>query len=176
MTTWLFFSWVLIGQLGLPVPAVPALVAAGALVRTGRLSLATAVGLATLASVLGHTFWYEAGRRRGRAILRLVCRVSLEPDLCVRRGENLMGRGAATLILAHFIPGVDLVAQPLAALSGLSRARYLAITVVGALLWALTFTALGYAVGNQLAGLMHAAGRAAAVIVLLIVAAYLGWK
>src|SRR5262249_30042436 len=40
------------------------------------------------AALIAETIWFEAGKRRGRGILRLLCRVSLEPDYCVRQTEN----------------------------------------------------------------------------------------
>src|SRR5262245_1539543 len=88
----LLFSAVLIDQLGIPLPSVPLLLMAGALARAEKLSLALVLSLAVAASLVGHLIWYEAGRRGGAKVLRLICRVSLEPDVCVRRTENLFTR------------------------------------------------------------------------------------
>jgi membrane protein DedA with SNARE-associated domain len=174
---WLIFGWVLADQIGLPLPAVPVLLGAGALARGGRMGLGWVIAVAALASILGHAAWYEAGRRRGRTVLRLLCRISLEPDACVRRGENLLARnGTRTLLLAHFIPGVDLVAQPLAALAGLSRPRYLAITAVGAFVWAAGFAALGFLFGEPLLHAAHTIGAVLGVGLAAAFLAYLGWK
>src|SRR5215831_3237683 len=174
---WLVFSWVLLDQIGLPLPAMPVLLGAGALARGGRLALVPTIALATLASILGHAAWYEAGRRRGRTVLGWLCRVSLEPDACVRRGENLLAKnGALMLILAHFVPGLDLVAQPLAALAGLSRARYLAITAVGSLAWAAGFTGLGFLLGEPLLRAAQTIGAALGIAFAAAFLAYLGWK
>jgi membrane protein DedA with SNARE-associated domain len=174
---WLVFVWVLADQIGLPLPAAPALLGAGALARGGRLGLGSTIAMAALASILGHTAWYEAGRRRGRTVLRWLCRISIEPDACVRRGENLLARnGVRTLILAHFVPGLDLVAQPLAALAGLSRARYLAITAVGALSWAAGLAGLGFLFGEPLLRTAHTIGAVLGIAVGAAFLAYLGWK
>src|SRR2546429_9307506 len=81
----------LIAQLGAPVPMTPLLLAAGALAKEGQLSFASVVAISVAASALGHLVWYEAGRRRGTAGLRLICRLSLEPDSSVRRPEGLLG-------------------------------------------------------------------------------------
>src|SRR5262245_36097792 len=92
------FVWVLAEQIGLPIPAVPVLLAAGALAGTGRLSLALVVILALAASVASDTIWYWIGRIRGSSVLSLLCRISLEPDSCVRRTQNVFsGHGARTL-------------------------------------------------------------------------------
>jgi membrane protein DedA with SNARE-associated domain len=174
---WLLFGWVLADQIGLPLPAMPALIGAGALARAGRMDLFSTIVAAAVASILGHAAWYEAGRRRGRGVLRLLCRVSLEPDACVRRGENLLAKnGTRTLILAHFIPGVDLVAQPLAALAGFSRGRYLAITVVGAVAWAAGFTGLGYLFGPSLLQVAHTVGTVLGGVLGVGFLAWLIWK
>src|SRR4051812_1949874 len=86
------FAISLIAQLGLPVPLTPLLLAAGVLAKAGQLSLVVVIGLSAAASALGHLAWYEAGRRRGTAVLRLLCRISIEPDSCVRRTEDLFAR------------------------------------------------------------------------------------
>ena len=56
-------------QIGLPVPAVLFLIAAGALVGTGHMTLGVAVGAAILAALLADQLWYDLGRRRGRQVL-----------------------------------------------------------------------------------------------------------
>jgi len=100
------FAFVLVEQIGLPIPAVPVLLGVGALAGTGRMSLALALGAALAASLPPDLVWYELGRRRGGRILGLLCRVSLEPDSCVRRAENLfMRRGRKALLIAKFFPG-----------------------------------------------------------------------
>ena len=72
------FVWVLAEQLGLPLPATPLLLAAGALAGAGDMNLAMAIGLAVFASLLGDVSWYEFGRRRGGRVLTLLCRMAIE--------------------------------------------------------------------------------------------------
>ena len=83
----MLFVWVLAEQVGLPLPAAPLLFAAGALGGSGRLHMGAAVGLAIIAAMLGDLMWYEIGRRRGARALQFLCRISLEPDSCVRTTE-----------------------------------------------------------------------------------------
>src|SRR5438874_545260 len=83
----LLFVWVLAEQAGLPLPSAPMLLAAGALAGEGRMHLPAAITLPVLASTVCDTLWYTLGRRRGGSVLRLICRISLEPDSCVRRTE-----------------------------------------------------------------------------------------
>src|SRR5438270_2019588 len=85
----------LMARLGAPIPATPLLLAAGALAKEGQLSLAAAIATSVAASALGHLVWYEAGRRRGGAVLRLICRISVEAVSCVRRTEEFLAREGA---------------------------------------------------------------------------------
>jgi membrane protein DedA with SNARE-associated domain len=91
----LLFAFVLAEQVGLPVPAVPVLLGVGALAGAGRMSLTLAFAVTLAASLPPDLVWYELGRRRGGRVLGLLCRISLEPDSCVRRTENCSSSGAA---------------------------------------------------------------------------------
>ncbi len=174
------FVLVLVDQLGLPLPAAPFLLAAGALAQAGSLNPGAALGLSVLASVLAHGAWYQAGRRGGGRVLRSICRISLEPDVCVRRTENVFARlGAKTLVIAHFVPGLDTVAQPLAGMSGMAPVRYLAFSLLGAVVWAGSFLGLGYAFGREMAGAAQIAlrlGTSLLAVALGAFLAYIGWK
>jgi membrane protein DedA with SNARE-associated domain len=141
----ILFLWVLLEQAGLPVPAVPVLLGVGALAGHGRMSLAAALCLAIAASLPPDIAWFELGRRRGARVLGILCRVSLEPDSCVRRTENLfMQRGQGTLLIAKFLPGLSTVSPPLAGIVGMGRGRFVFLDALGALLWAGFWIALGY--------------------------------
>jgi len=145
----LVFTSVLLEQAGVPIPCTPWLIASGALARLGQGTLALPMALATVAASMGHTVWFLAGRRWGSRVLRLVCRVSLEPDSCVQRTENAFTRyGARALIIAPFVPGLTTLAPPLAGMSGMRLRRFLALDGVGDLLWAATFVGLGWLAGE----------------------------
>jgi membrane protein DedA with SNARE-associated domain len=60
----LLFGIVLAEQLGIPLPSVPVLLAAGALAGLGKIDAGSALALAVLATVLADLVWFEAGRRR----------------------------------------------------------------------------------------------------------------
>ncbi len=81
------FANVLLEQIGMPIPAFPTLVVAGALTARGRIDLPSLVAVALIASVLADTVWFQLGRWQGHRVLRTVCRLSLSPDSCVR-GER----------------------------------------------------------------------------------------
>jgi membrane protein DedA with SNARE-associated domain len=131
------FANVLLTQAGAPVPAVPMLIVAGAFVAQGQLALAPLLAVTVLASLLGDTPWYLAGRRYGYRILRTLCRVALEPDSCVKQTENIFERwGPPSLMAAKYIPGFATVAPPLAGTMKLAAPWFVLYSAVAALLWA----------------------------------------
>ncbi len=109
----LVFSGVLGEQLGLPLPAELLLFAAGAMVGAGDLNIAFVSFLAVLACCLGDISWYQIGRHKGSSVLSFLCRISLNPDSCIRRTRNIFFRyGAPSLLVAKFIPGVNTISAP----------------------------------------------------------------
>src|SRR5438105_14696174 len=132
----LLFLWVLVEQSAIPLPSVPLLLAAGALVRAGRLHVRLASASCVIAAILADTIWFQLGRRRGRSVLRLLCRVSLEPDSCVRQTENaFLKYGMSSLLVSKFIPGLNAVAAPLAGNSRNSYWKFLLYDGAGAFIW-----------------------------------------
>jgi len=176
----LVFTSVLLEQAGVPIPCTPWLIASGALARLGHGTLAQPIVLATIAASLGHLVWFFAGRRWGSRVLRLVCRVSLEPDVCVQRTENVFTRyGARALIIAPFIPGLTTLAPPLAGMSGMRLRRYLALDVIGDFLWTTSFVALGWLGGEpffRLIGVVMGYAGSAAGFFAGILVLYLAYK
>jgi len=176
----LLFAASLTEQLGAPIPASPLLLGAGALAKSGQMALPQVIVLSVIASMLGHAVWFWAGRKRGGSVLRLICRISIEPDSCVRRTEDLFTRhGGRALVAAPWVPGLAVVAPPLAGMSGMSWRRFLALDALGALLWASVYATLGFVFGPQLTLAFNAALRLGIWFVLaggIALGAWLGWK
>ena len=171
------FGWVLLEQLGLPIPAAPLLIAAGALARAGRMNLTFAVTLAFIALILADLFWYSLGRYRGGRILKLLCRITLEPDSCVRRTENLFIRhGARSLLIAKFIPGLNTAAPSLAGIFRMPLRRFLIFDGLGGSLWVVTVTSLGLIFGDQLEQIALRWGGWLVAVLAGGLAAYVLWK
>ena len=174
------FVWVFVEQLGLPLPATPLLLAAGALAGAEHLNLALATIRPSVAALLADTLGYELGRRRGSQILQLLCRISLEPDSCVRRTQDVFARhGARSLLVAKFIPGLSTVAPPLAGIFRMRISRFLLFDGLGAFIWVGAFTGLGFLFRDQLERLaVSAMGLGAWLVGILVVAlaGYIGWK
>jgi membrane protein DedA with SNARE-associated domain len=154
------FMYVFADQIGIPLPAVPALLAMGALAAVGKINLGLALVLSVGASLLADFIWYGLGRARGTQVLRLLCRISLEPDSCVRRTEDIFLRyGVRSLVYAKFVPGLSTVAPPLAGMVGVSVPRFAVYSALAALLWAGTWGGLGYLAGDALQHITDDSGR-----------------
>src|SRR3954466_9837403 len=152
----MLFLWVLAEQIGFPLPAIPILIAAGSLVETGRMNILVALGLALAAALLADCFWFYLGRVRGGQVLSFLCRVSLEPDSCVRKTEVAFAtRGAHSLLIAKFVPGFNTAAPPLAGITGMPLGRFLLWDTLGSLILAGRFLGLGYVFGEQITALVE---------------------
>ena len=173
----LLFGWVLLEQLGLPIPAAPLLVAAGALARAGKMNLTFAVALSFVAVILADLFWYFLGRYRGGRILKLLCRISLEPDSCVRRTENLFVRhGVRSLLVAKFIPGLNTAAPSLAGVFRMPVRRFLIFDSLGGFFWVVTVTSVGLIFSDQLERIALHRGDWLVAVLAAGLAAYVLWK
>jgi membrane protein DedA with SNARE-associated domain/rhodanese-related sulfurtransferase len=145
------FWVVLVEQSGLPIPAMPVLIAAGALVGTGKMGPLAALGLPLVASLGPDLAWYGLGRRYGGRVLGLLCRISLEPDSCVRKTESMfMRHGARSLLIAKFVPGLSTVTPPLAGIVGMRLWRFVFYDALGTLLWAGACVGVGWVFSDQL--------------------------
>jgi membrane protein DedA with SNARE-associated domain/rhodanese-related sulfurtransferase len=176
----LVFGNVLLTQLGMPIPAVPTLVIAGAMAASGAGSLAAIVAASVLASTIADYGWYLAGRRMGYRVLATLCRLSLVPDLCVRQAETRYQRwGANLLLVAKFIPGVATVAPPLAGVMRMGQRAFILSVGLGGLLWAGTFVGIGYVMDSQsgiLLSLFEQLGQYLAAVALVLFVLYIGFR
>ncbi len=164
----ILFLWVLVEQLGVPVPSVPLLITAGTLTATHRLHTIPVMLSILLACAVADSMWYFAGVRYGGRVVRLVCRLSLEASTCVRKTESYFGKhGATTLLFAKFVPGLSAVAPPIAGQTGMSYTRFLAYDVAGSLIWSSAYVFGGRFFGDlakRSAPFFHFLGRFGVVL------------
>ena len=145
----IIFLWVLVEQIGIPIPSVPVLLTAGTLSATHRVSWIGITGAMLLACVIADTIWFALGRRYGNSVLKLLCRFSFEASTCVSKTENYFTRrGALTLLFAKFVPGLSTVAAPIAGQTGMSLPRFLAWDLAGSFIWGETFILAGRFFGD----------------------------
>ena len=176
----LVFGFVLLEQIGLPIPAVPVLLGVGALAASGQMSLAIALGAVLAASLPPDLVWHALGGRRGAKVLRVLCRISLEPDSCVRRTENLFMRyGRLSLLFVKFLPGLSPIASTLAGMVAVPRWQFALLDGLGALVWAGTWMTAGWVFSGALEAVIAAAsrlGRDGLVLAALALAGYVALK
>src|SRR5262249_30938833 len=156
-------------QVGVPLPAVPALLAVGALAAHGRASTFLVIGAIAVVALPVDLVWHELGRRRGASGLLRLCRGSLEPHVCARRTHGLLLRpGVRALLVAKFLPGLTTVMPPLAGIFGVPRLRFALYDLAGVVLWAGIWTSVGYVFSETIEMVVlrvSALGRAAGLVV-----------
>jgi membrane protein DedA with SNARE-associated domain/rhodanese-related sulfurtransferase len=145
----IIFLWVLVEQIGIPIPSVPVLLTAGTLSATHRVSWLGITLTMLLACMIADTIWYSLGRRYGNSVLKLLCRLSFEASTCVSKTEGYFTRrGAVTLLFAKFVPGLSTVAAPIAGQTGMSYSRFFIWDLAGSLIWGETFILAGRFFGD----------------------------
>jgi membrane protein DedA with SNARE-associated domain/rhodanese-related sulfurtransferase len=172
----LVFANVLALQAGLPVPAYPTLIVAGAYAAMGGTPLSQLAAVGVAAALVADTGWYVAGRFFGGRVLGVVCRVSLSPGSCVRETERIFRRfGPASMLVAKFVPGFASVATALAGTLRLSYWKFVAFDAAGAALWSGVAIGLGYAFSDAIESLMKKLAALGQYGLLLIIAAFAAW-
>jgi membrane protein DedA with SNARE-associated domain len=146
------FLFTFLENTGLPIPAFPVLMLAGAYASTRHATLLMILVAAVAGALLADAIWYLVGRWKGKRVLTHLCRVSFNPDACLERAvDGFHRRMAATILFAKFLPGVNTIMPPLAGVSAVPASVFLFLDLAGALLWAGTAVALGFAFGERIA-------------------------
>lgn len=161
----LVFAVVLVEQVGVPLPSLPVLLLAGALAATGHLSAVAVIAVAFVGCLIPDLAWYAAGRRFGGRVMRLLCRLSLSPDSCIHRSEQHFARWrGGSLLVAKFVPGLSLIAPPLAGALGLPLRAFITFDGIGALLWVGIATGIGYAFAGEIDRVLGVLGNAGSIL------------
>ena len=161
------FLFVLVEQAGLPLPAYPLLIIAGAWSAQGGAPYASITAVAVAACLIADLGWYVAGRRLGSRVLRAMCKLTLEPDSCVSDTERMFTRfGTRVLAFAKFVPGLGAVATAMSGVVGAPLGGFLLYDLIGATLWEVP---AGTREPNEL-------GRLGAILIVGLFAAFLTLK
>ena len=174
------FALVLVEQIGLPLPTYPLLIVAGAWSVQGGAAFPRIVAAGVAACLLADLAWYTAGRRFGSRVLRMMCKLTLEPDSCVSVTERVFERfGTRVLVVAKFIPGLGAVTTAMSGVVAASLVGFIVYDAIGATIWTTTGVAIGAvfhdavdSVFTELATL----GRVGGVLILAILAVFLVLK
>jgi len=163
-------------QVGIPLPAVPALLVTGALAAAGRASLWLVIAAIIAVTLPVDLAWHQLGRRRGAGVLSGLCRMTLEPDLCVRRAQNLfMRHGVRTLLIMKFLPGLTTILPPMAGAFGVGRPQFVLYDVASSLLWAGFWTGVGYLFSDAIDQVIAWAASLGHVAIVLFAVAVVGY-
>jgi membrane protein DedA with SNARE-associated domain/rhodanese-related sulfurtransferase len=171
---------VLLNQLGLPVPAIPTLIIAGALGASGQFSLVALFAACVGACVIADCGWYLIGRLYGMQVLKTLCRISLEPDSCVSQTQDRFERwGVNSLVIAKFVPGLATIAPPLAGAMHIGWLRFVALSILAAMLWTGAPLSAGMLFRSQIERLLSYFDRIGSIVflmALIIVGVYVAYK
>ncbi len=174
------FAAVFVEQVGIPLPAAPWLLAAGALAAVGKMNGCTALFAAAAGSLLADLIWFYLGRYYGNRVLGLLCRINLQPDSGVRRTRIFFMRYRLRgLIAAKFVPGLSALVVPLAGSSGASAKRFILYDGFSSLLYSSAYLVLGAIFSRQLERVLHALaglGHSALFMIVALAALYLAHK
>ncbi len=176
----LIFLWVLVEQIGVPIPSIPLLLTAGTLSATHRVSHLGAVLSVLAACLIADSIWFMLGRRYGNDVLKLLCRLSFEASTCVSKTEGYFTRhGAVTLLFAKYVPGLSTVAAPIAGQTGMAFGRFLLWDLAGSLIWGESFILAGRFFGDiakKSAPFFQWLGHFAIFIFILMVLGFLAYR
>jgi membrane protein DedA with SNARE-associated domain/rhodanese-related sulfurtransferase len=171
---------VLLDQIGLPVPAVPTLMVAGAMSSGGRMPMGEVFLFSVLACLIADCGWYLVGQIYGIRVLKTLCRISLEPDSCVSETQTRFERwGVNALVIAKFVPGLAIIAPPMAGALRIGWARFVALSTAGSILWVSVALGAGILFESQIQSLLahlDHIGSIAVVSIGVLLGAYIAFK
>lgn len=175
------FVNVFLEQLGLPIPAYPTLVIAGALlISPEQFSFPVVLLTAVVAAVIADTFWYFTGRKYGNKVMSKLCKISLSPDTCVAQSQSLFLKfGPPALLICKFVPGFASISSALAGSTGTKLIVFLIMDGLGAALWAGSALWLGSLFSNaidELMSILVEMGKWGMLLVLLALLVFIASK
>jgi len=171
------FLFTFLENTGLPVPAFPVLMLAGAYASSRHAALLTVLVAASAGALLADAIWYLVGRWKGKRVLNHLCRVSFNPDACLERSvDGFHRRKVATILFAKFLPGVNTIMPPLAGVSAMPITAFLLLDLAGSLLWAGAGVALGFAFGERVAETARGVQGMMGWLLLAGLAATIAWR
>ncbi len=167
---------VFLAGLGLPMPLSVMLLAAGAAAHGGGLHPMALLPGVWIAAMAGDTILYLGGRYTGWSLLAGLCRLTTNPEQCIfRSADYFYRRGPKALLFARFIPGLGVMAAPLAGSLNMRLSRFLRLDSVGAILYTTTWVMAGYLFSgaiHQIESAIARVGHAVLFGVALLVCGY----
>lgn len=150
----------LLHETGVPIPVLPVALFVGARFVEGPGDFYVFTFAMVFATWAGNLFWYGAGHNHGRQVLRLLTRLSLMTEEKLARAQRSFGRwGPVSLVLGHFLPGVTVVAPPLAGALGMKAVRFTLLTLAGGAIYATVLLGAGVLMRDQVEAMLRSMER-----------------
>src|SRR3979490_1654075 len=166
--------------MGLPIPAGPTLIVAGAIAANGQMPLPALFAWSVLACLAADCGWYLVGQQYGIRVLKTLCKIPLEPDSCVSQTQTRFERwGINSLVFAKFVPGLAIIAPPMAGAMRVGRLRFVLLSTCGAFLWVGSGLVAGMLFKTQIERLLEhlsQVGNIAGAGAVTLLAAYIAFK
>ena len=134
------------------LPGDTLLFTAGLLASQEKLNVAVILIGSFAAAVAGNQVAYALGNRVGPALFKPGSRL-FKAEYVERANEYFDKFGSRTIVLARFVPAVRTFAPILAGIGTMRYRTFVTFNVVGALLWAVGVTLLGYTLGKTVHGI-----------------------
>lgn len=156
-------------MVGFFIPGETAVVIGGVLAGLGRVNLLLMMAVVVISAIAGDSVGFEVGKRSGPWLLE---RRPLKGSAGVRRTLVLLERyGGPAVFLGRFVAFARAIIPGLAGMSGLRYRVFLFYNAIGALVWGVGYTLLGYIVGVSFGAILAKAGLWSFAIVAVVVIA-----
>jgi len=164
--------------LGFFLPGDSLLFTAGVLAGQGKLSIWLLLPGAFVGAFLGAEVGYVIGRRAGPRLFSRPDSRFFKQEYVDRTREFFDRHGSKAVILARFVPVVRTFTPVMAGVGEMRRRDYTRYNLIGALLWAVGVTMLGYALGNAIGNNIdtYLLPLIVLIIVISLIPVYVEWR
>ncbi|BFN02786.1 DedA family protein [Moraxella sp. K23] len=130
------------------LPGDSMLFAAGTIAAVGDMNIFVLIGLLIVAAVLGDFVNFEIGKHFGQKLFSNPNSKIFKQSYLQKTHDYYERYGGRTIIIARFIPIVRTFAPFVGGMGNMNYAQFARYNIVGAVLWVVSFTTLGYFFGQ----------------------------
>lgn len=130
------------------LPGDSMLFAAGTIAAVGDMNIFVLIGLLIVAAVLGDFVNFEIGKHFGQKLFSNPNSKIFKQSYLQKTHDYYERYGGRTIIIARFIPIVRTFAPFVGGMGNMNYTQFARYNIVGAVLWVVSFTTLGYFFGQ----------------------------